>query len=495
MITKKLLSGLLLIPLLTGCASNKTEKQVDERPNFVIFIADDLSWNDFGCTGNPDVKTPNIDRLAENGLTFTNAYLTASSCSPSRTSMLTCRYPHNTGAPDLHTEPQILLPSFPGELKKSGYYTVASGKWHAGEILQEGFCTNHFFRKLVTPSGAERWIEAVRDRPKDRPFMFWAAAIDPHRGWGVNDFSGTHDPVSLTIPPSLTDTPETREDLANFYDEITRFDYNIGEVIKELERQNVLDNTMIIVMADNGRPFPRAKTLLIDDGIKTPFILSWNNGLKQKGIETESLISSIDIGATLVDLAGLQIPETFQGRSFAKVIEDPSLKFRNYAFAERNWHDYEALARMVRSNDYLFILNKRVQFMYAGGAGDVSKSPSYQALVKLYEKGELSTPEQIDFFRKPRNEEELYDPKNDPHQLNNLAGLPEYQEIRKELRQVLDTWMKETGDNDPGNTTKDWYHRLKGTRVDGETNYLIGERGEMAGEATNADRINNSGPF
>jgi N-sulfoglucosamine sulfohydrolase len=493
--TKTHLIPLLALPLVAGCISEKKRAQEDSRPNFVIFIADDLSWDDFGCTGNPDVQTPNIDRLAAEGLNFNNVYLTASSCSPSRISMLTCRYPHNTGAPDLHTEPKIKLPNFPEELKKSGYYTVSSGKWHAGEILLEGFVTAHHYRGLLGPGGQQRWVEAIKERPAGKPFMLWAGSIDPHRNWGKNEFSGTHDPDKLTLPLSLADRPKTRKDLANFYDEITRFDYYIGEVLNTLEEQGVLENTMIIVMADNGRPFPRAKTLLIDDGIKTPFIVYWKNKFEKTGIKSESLISSIDIGATLLELAGLEIPKSFQGKSFAAVLEDPSLDFRNYAFAERNWHDYEALARMVRSKDYLFILNKRPEFMYAGGAGDVGKSDSYQDLVPLWEKGQLTTPEQIDFFKFPRNEEELYFPANDPHQLKDLASLPEYQDKRKQMRQVIDTWMMETGDDDPGEITADWYHRTKGTRLGDEIDYLKGPRGKMAGEATRADTINNSGPF
>lgn len=481
--------------MLSGCMSNTSIKSDNEKPNFIIFIADDLSWNDFGCTGNKDVQTPNIDRLAKEGVVFNKVYLTASSCSPSRVSILTSRYPHNTGAAELHTEPKIKLASFPEELKNSGYYTVASGKWHAGELLKEGFVTTHIERKLIGPGGEKQWVEAIRDRPKDKPFMFWAASIDSHRGWGENDFSGTHAPEELSVPSSLVNTYETRKDLANYYDEITRFDYYIGEVIKVLEEQNAMDNTMIIVMADNGRPFPRAKTLLIDDGIKTPFILYWKNKFDQTGIESESLISSIDIGATLLDLAGLKIPESFQGKSFAAVLDNPSMEFRNYAFAERNWHDLEAFGRMVRSRDYLYIINKRPNNMYAGGASDIARGASFQDLVSLWKNDDLYHPEHIDFFKSPRNQEELYHPESDPRQINDLSSLPEYQDKMDSLREILDVWSIETGDDDPGTITPDWYHRITGARLSDETNHLKGERGIMAGENNKADQINKNGPF
>ncbi|MDF1551339.1 MAG: sulfatase-like hydrolase/transferase, partial [Bacteroidales bacterium] len=219
-------------------------------PNFIIFIADDVSWDDFGCYGNNVVKTPTIDKLAKKGIVFTNAYLTASSCSPSRNSIMTGRYPHNTGAAELHTEPPIDMLSMAEVLKYKGYYTVSSGKFHMGKYAERGFDLIHQDYEMITNGGEGKWLDAVKNRPKNKPFFMWMASLDAHRDWGENKFSGTHKPTDIIPPFYLADNEGTRTDLAKYYDEIKRFDYHIEQVINELEKQKVLNNTCIIIMSD-----------------------------------------------------------------------------------------------------------------------------------------------------------------------------------------------------------------------------------------------------
>ena len=140
------------------------------RPNFVIIIGDDISWNDLGCYGNPAVKSPNIDQLAVEGIKYTNTFLTASSCSPSRCSIIAGRYPHNTGAAELHTPLPAGMPTLPGELKKSGYYTASAGKWHLGENTKVDF-------DLVVENGngaggEDQWIRVLKERPKKAAIFY-----------------------------------------------------------------------------------------------------------------------------------------------------------------------------------------------------------------------------------------------------------------------------------------------------------------------------------
>ncbi|MFW5761899.1 MAG: sulfatase, partial [Cyclobacteriaceae bacterium] len=293
-----------------------------EKPNIVFIIADDISWNDFGCYGNPDVQTPNIDQLAASGQIYTNTYLSASSCSPSRTSIISGRYPHNTQAAELHSPLPASLVTFPAELKKAGYYTAQAGKWHMGDSPKEGFDKIVLDVKLNGDGGEEYWVNLLKERPKDQPFFMWMAAVDAHRIWGPNQFSGTHKPEDITfIPPFLVDSINTRKDFAQYYDEVYRFDYYIGEVVKELKSQGVYDNTLILVMADNGRPFPRCKTRVYDSGMKTPFVIHWPAGIKSKG-QVDALVSAIDIAPTFLQIAGLQSPESFQGKSFDKLFNN-----------------------------------------------------------------------------------------------------------------------------------------------------------------------------
>jgi N-sulfoglucosamine sulfohydrolase len=474
------------ISLLTSAVSCQRKEL---KPNILFIIADDVSQNDFGCYGNNQVRTPNIDRIAASGIRFTNFFLTASSSSPSRNSIITGRYPHNTGGAELHTEPPDYMISFPVILKQNGYYTAQAGKFHMGNYARRGFDIINENNKLNGDGGEELWIKCLQERPKGKPFMMWFAAYDAHRIWGPNEFSGTHDPEILKPPFYLAQGRKTREDLSKYYDEIARFDHYVGLVYNELVRQNVIDNTVIIIMADNGRPFPHSKTRVNDRGLISPFIIQWPVGAGNKSQLCKALVSAIDIAPTVLDLAGLDSPISIQGFSFAKLMSKPSRKFRNYVFAEHNWHDYEAHERMVRNRDYLYILNSRPQYLQSGPA-DAVGSPSYEELDSLRKINAL-TSQQSDIFTAPRNNEELYKNDTDPDQYHNLAGSPDYKKKISKLRYILQEWMKETGDNIPENITKDWYLREPGYIKTPNTNI----RGEPVDQKFNATRNNNKGKF
>lgn len=161
-----------------------------EKPNVILIIADDVSWNDFGCYGNDVVKTPNIDLLAKEGLKFTNAFLTASSCSPSRCSIVSGKYPHSNGAAELHTPlPKDEIP-FPLLLKENGYYTAQAGKWHMGPHVHRAFDLFTDGNGYDNGDGGEdNWVPFLTERPKDKPFFFWFASLDAHRPWGADNFA------------------------------------------------------------------------------------------------------------------------------------------------------------------------------------------------------------------------------------------------------------------------------------------------------------------
>lgn len=465
-----------------------TSLKAREKPNFVFIIADDVSWDDFGCYGNRNVKTPNIDRLASQGMRFTNFFLTASSCSPSRNSIITGRYPHNTGAAELHTEPPTEMISFPEVLRQQGYYTAQTGKFHMGKYALRGFDFTDQ-SKINGDGGEELWVETLRRRPSKKPFFMWFAAFDAHRDWGPNSFSGTHDPTILTPPFYLANGEKTKVDLAKYYDEIARFDHFVGMVVEELKRQNVLDNTVLLIIADNGRAFPHSKTRVNDRGMKSPFIVSWPKGISLKDKLCSSLISAIDIAPTLLDLASSKIPETIQGVSFKALLKNPAKSFRNFVFAEHNWHDYEAHERMARSKDFLYILNSRPKFTNIGPA-DAAGSQSFEDLEEQYRAGSLSDA-QAEIFLCPRPSEELYNNKADDAQIKNLAFDIAYTGKLVEFREILKNWMDETGDNIPQNLTSDWYEKRRGYLK----TKLHGIRGENPGDKSNAIKNINKGRF
>ncbi len=347
-----------------------------QRPNVVLIIADDMAWDDCGAYGNPKVRTPHIDRLAREGMRFDRAFVTASSCSPSRSSILTGRYPHNTGAEELHWPLPPEQVTFVEKLKASGYWTAAAGKWHLGNAVKDRFDVvreadpsgfqlgtgkNDKARMSAEGSGAaqsgcDQWVPVLRDRPRDKPFFLWLAALDPHRDYQPGTIPEPHRPEDVTVPPYLPDVPEVRKDLALYYDEIGRLDHYVGEVLAELDRQGVAGETLVLFLSDNGRPFPRCKTTLYDSGIRTPFLVRWPGHIGP-GSRCGGLVSTIDIAPTVLKLAGIEPGPSFQGKDFSPLFQDPTAKVREMIFAERNWHDYASHARAARSERFKYIRN------------------------------------------------------------------------------------------------------------------------------------------
>jgi arylsulfatase len=470
------------------------------RPNIVLFIGDDISVGDFGCYGHPTSQTPRVDRLASEGVRFANAYLTTSSCSPTRTSLITGRWPHNTGAPELHmTESPHLgeLPQFPHELREAGYFTAQAGKWHFN-----GDATKSFDRRHESPpshpdepSGAEMWLPILRERPKDRPFFLWYAAHDAHRGWDQPLSAGPHGPDDVEVPPYLVDGARTREDLAHYVDEVHRFDANIGAVLDELERQGVRDDTVVLVMTDNGRPFPRDKTWLYDSGIKTPLVVHWPARLARPAV-VSSLISVIDLAPTILELAGVEPPPSFQGVSLVPLLADPGASVRDLVFAERNWHTQRYHERMVRYENLVYIRNNLPQLIGFNLAhyGKMNQ-PAYLELVDEWRAGE-TTPPQEDVFAKPRPSEMLFDVSADPHQLTNLAAEPEFAERLDALRAALDQWAEETGDTLPRleDMAPERNDRETWQAIPGLSGRPPGAK-DVPGHATRAWTINQPGPI
>lgn len=446
---------------LGACAtlSAMAPTKVGGPPNLVVIVADDLGDGDVGAYGHPHIRTPHMDALAKESIRFTNAFLTTSSCSPSRASTLTGMYAHSTGAGELHLpipKERALLTT---PLRERGYWTAAAGKWHLGEAVREQF--DHVVGG--GPSGTELWVETVGKCPPGRPFFLWLAATDPHRPYAPDTLAWPHTPAETRVPPFLPDTPEVRADLAAYYDEVTRFDAGVGQVMAALGERDLLGNTLVVVFSDNGRPFPRCKTTLYDSGIRTPFIVRLP-GAHRGGTSSRALLSVVDLAPTLLELAGAApLPEA-QGRSFAANLNDVDAPHRKYVYAEHNWHDYSARERAVRSADYLYIRNDYHDLPRTPPA-DAVRSPTFRAMQTLQRAGEL--PEsQAGPFLVPAPREELYDVREDPHQMTNLAGLPEYQATLAHFRTRMNAWQEETADAAPPVRRPDGFDRETGERLE-----------------------------
>ncbi len=452
-----------------------------QRPNIVLIIADDLAWDDSGPYGNDRVRTPNLDRLAAEGMKFTRAILTASSCSPSRASIITGRYPHRTGAEELHWPVPGQQVTFVEKLRAAGYWTAAAGKWHLGDEIRDRFDlirdvdTSGFqlpsgkageagvFKETTkgdAKSGCADWIPLIKARPKGKPFFLWLAALDPHRPYEEGILVQPHLPPAVRVAPYHPDTFGVRREYALYYDEISRLDHFTGLVIRELKDQDILEETLVIFFSDNGRPFPRDKTSLYDSGIRTPFIVRYPPVVKA-GSVCDRLISGVDIAPTLLEIAGAQGSSTFDGVSFARLLGTPrGLPVRSYAFAEKNWHDYEDHSRAVRGEKFKYIRNY-YDDLPATPPADAVRGVTYKALCKLHESADLSATEG-QLFWDPRPSEELYDCSGDPHELKNLANDPVHGKTLGLMRDALQKWERDTGDLVPELRTADEFDRREG---------------------------------
>jgi len=471
------LCGCAWLPLFAGAL---WAAPPDGPPNLVLIIADDMAWDDCGAYGHPSIRTPNLDALADAGMRFDRAFLACSSCSPSRSSLITGTYPHETGAEELHWPLPEDRNTFARELREAGYWTAAAGKWHLGEAARDHFDLIRGARAPEGPnaeedayngpaSGCGAWVPTLRDRPRDRPFFLWLAAVDPHRGYQSNTIPEPHEPQDAIVPPYLPDVPETRADLALYYDEIARMDYFIGRVLEELEAQGVADETLVLFISDNGRPFPRCKTTVYDSGIRTPMIARWPGRIPE-GTVCDALVSSVDIAPTFLTVAGIEPPETMSGREFSRLFADPSASVRPYVFAEHNWHDYTALKRAVRDERFKYIRNHDATIPLTPPA-DAVRSPTFTVMKERYRAG-LASPAESLCFRKARPYEELYDLETDPHELNNLAADPNHQETLERLRAALDAWQERTRDELPAVLSPDGFDRWTGRPLPDRPNRL-----------------------
>lgn len=407
------------------------------HPNILVFIADDAGARHFGCYGNPAVRTPNIDRLSAGGVTADKAMLTTSQCSPSRISILTGRYPHATGAEDLHMPMPERYTTVAGHLRRAGWFTGHMQKAHEGPHSDRQF-------DWYDP-GLDRFAGFL-DAAGEQPFFLWVAFDDPHRPYQDGTLPEPHDPAHVEVPPYMADTPETRADLARYYDEIGRMDEAIGRILQVLDERGLDRNTLVVFLSDNGAPFPREKGTVYDGGVRTPLIFRWP-GVVPAGVRHDGLMSVVDLAPTFLAIAGIDVPREIQGEDLSEGLRDPARWRREAAFSERNWHDCDEHIRSVRTDRYRLVHNAYIALPF-GSPADVSGSPSWRALYRRKQDGRLNSAQSL-LFETPRPEIEFYDTAGDPWQIDNLAPVPEFQPLIAEHFAILQEWRAATGDFPP----------------------------------------------
>ncbi|MEO1076761.1 MAG: sulfatase [Bacteroidota bacterium] len=441
----RLLGLALVVAAIWATTAQAQDVQAqDAPPNLLVVIADDASVGDFGAYGHPTIQTPTLDALADSGWTAERAYLTSPQCSPSRASILSGQHPHEVDAEDLHMpvpEDVRLVPSY---LADAGYATGVLQKVHLGPHGEAQF-------DFVGPTVAD--FNAFLDQSGGRPFFLWVGFTDPHRPYG--DAPNVHAPEDVVLPPTVIDTPETRADYVQYYDEIARMDGVIGGYLDELEQRGLRDNTVVVFLSDNGAPMPRAKGTLYDAGIQTPLIIA-GPGVPQ-GVGYDGLVSVIDLAPTLLDWAGVPVPGAFRGASIAGVIADLTQPGSERVFFQRDWHNADEHLRGLRTDRWKFIWNNYTEHPH-GSPSDITASPTWQALRAARDAGTL-TPAQARLFEVPRPRVELYNLAADPHELTNLAGDPALRDTVQALFAELQAWRTRTGDAPP-------HHRRRDDNID-----------------------------
>jgi len=405
-------------------------------PNIVFLISDDQSSFSLGCYGGEN-RTPNLDKLATDGVRFTNAFVASPQCSPSRSAMFTGQSPHRTNTSRLHMPLRGPFPTLMEMLKPAGYYTGGFKKHHLGPELRDKF---DFYQNN------KNWAAFFDKRPKDKPFFLWVGFTDPHRDYEPGAASPPHDPKDVKVPPFLPDTPQVRADVALYYDAITRMDADAGAILALLDKHGLADNTLVFFFGDNGMPFPGAKGALYDPGIRVPLIVRWPAGNVSSGRTSNPLVSLYDLVPTCLDVAGVSHhAEPESGVSIKPLLLGDDKPLHREIFAERNWHDNFDPARCVRTDRFKLIYYCRPEVPYAP-ITDLARSPTWQSILSLHEAKRLSPEMERRFFESPRPTIALYDLKADPNETTNLADDPAHAATRKDLEARLSKWMDDTND-------------------------------------------------
>ena len=431
-----------------------------ERRNVLLLISDDHGLDQAGCYGNPVVKTPSIDRLASEGVRFTHAFTVAASCSPSRSTILTGLYPHQNGQYGLaHDRHHFSLfdwvRTLPTILSRGGYRTALIGKLHVEPASASHFDFVAPSREIMGNRNVSRMAELAGEffaGAGDQPFFLLVGFSDPHRsreGFGnEREYPGVppvkYDPEDVVVPPFLPDEPEVRQELADMYQSITRMDAGVGMVLDELRRSGHYDDTLIIYISDNGIPFPGAKTNLYDPGVRLPMIVR-APGLAKPGSVNRALVSFVDLVPTILEWTQVAPPDyELPGRSFLSVLAEESPAGWDEVYLSHTFHEVTMYYPMrgVRTRGFKYIQNlvPELEFPFAS---DLFRSRTWQGVLRRKPE-RLGVRPLRQYLRRPP--EELYDLREDPNEVNNLAGDTAYADVLEELRSKVHALRQRTRD-------------------------------------------------
>jgi N-sulfoglucosamine sulfohydrolase len=451
----------LAVSTMDAAAATRIDVPAKRPRNILLIVADDQGY-DLSCCGGR-VKTPVLDNLAANGTLFTQGYATVSSCSSSRSTLYTGLYSHTNGmyglSHDVHNFSLLdEVKTLPWMLKRAGFRTALVGKKH---VKPDALLPYDAWLAPEQPGirdvafmahEAGRWIKAR----SDAPFFLTVGYSDPHRD-SVN-FGNTRDwpevkrqiysPADVLIPAHLPDLPGVRQDLAQYYESVSRLDSGVGLLLRELRESGHEGDTLVIYLSDNGRPFPGAKDNLYEPGLHLPLIMR-SPEQRKRGVRNGALVSWIDVAPTILDWAGVTPPGNYRyaplpGRSLLPILEETSPAGFDRVFSTHSFHEINQYypMRSMRTRRYSYYLNLEPS-LAVPVASDVQLSPSWKAITGT--PGAKLGKRTLEAFAH-RPSEELYELDADPDEVVNLAGNPAHSAILADLRVQLRDWRAATHD-------------------------------------------------
>ncbi|MBL9152161.1 MAG: sulfatase-like hydrolase/transferase [Verrucomicrobiales bacterium] len=415
-----------------------------ERPDLVVFLSDDHTLRDSSVYGSPDIRTPNMDRLAAAGMTFDRAYVASPSCAPSRAAMLTGMWPARNGSEANHSRPQADIKKLPAYLKELGYEVVAFGKvGHYVQTPEYGFdLARHFtYHEDIAIPEAVKWL---RERKSDQPLCLFVGTNWPHVPWP--EAKDGIDPAALTVPPNHVDSPSTREWRARYVAAIGEMDRELG-LVHDTARQVLGEDTFFLHTSDHGAQWPFGKWTLYDDGTRTPMIVSWP-GRIAPGQRTDAMVSWIDILPTLIEAAGGQAPAQIDGRSFLPVLLGKADTHRRFVFTTHSGDgrfNVYPMRAVIDTDGNKYIRNLHPEFRFLSHVTKNTGDSGYWHSWLDQATSDEAARERVRAYQS-RPAGELYLTTSDPWEQDNLATDPQHQKTLERLSAELDAWMAETKD-------------------------------------------------
>ncbi len=411
-----------------------------DKPNFLFVIADDCTFRDIGCYGG-QAHTPNIDRLATEGMKFTHCFQCAPMCSPTRHNIYTGQYPVKTGAYPNHTATYDHVKNIIHYLRPHGYRVALSGKTHIGP--RPVFDFEYSGKSNPDMNAIDQLFDECSSN--DTPFCLFACSNEPHTPWNKGDAS-RYPPSEIKLPPYIADTPEVREGYSRYLAEITYYDDQVGQLLELLDQHQLADNTLVMVVSEQGNSMPFAKWTCYDNGLQSAMIVRWPGKVKE-GAVSDAMVEYVDVTPTFVDAAGLEPASDFDGRSFVDVLAGKADQHKEFVFGAMttrgiiNGNDCYPI-RSIRSRTHKLIVNLQHDQKFTNAC---TKSDEFVSMAQAASDGNQHAAELVKRYHY-RPEIEFYDLAVDPLEMNNLADDPKYADRIASMRKRLGVWMDQQGD-------------------------------------------------